>query len=103
MEICTKILTTWWMETIRGTLPLFKTMLNPLNDAKSLFQRNRNPTLRMLRDTLECRMLNVLKTIMLACIIMHNVTIEDEFVEYQFKESNDEDQHKILIMHFQCI
>ncbi|KAL9664114.1 hypothetical protein QQ045_019511 [Rhodiola kirilowii] len=41
--------------------------------------------------------LNVLKKIMLACIVMHNMIIEEEFVEEEFIEHEKEDLYNPFI------
>ena len=45
----------------------------------------------IIRHSAMCHKLSTLRNIMLACIIMHNMIIEEEFEEDDFVETNDED------------
>ncbi|KAL9676547.1 hypothetical protein QQ045_004761 [Rhodiola kirilowii] len=47
----------------------------------------------ILRHAGMCHRKSVLKTIMLACIIMHNMIVEEEFVEDEFEETEELDLH----------
>ncbi|CAM8947365.1 unnamed protein product [Rhodiola kirilowii] len=84
-----------------------KTISNPQNDAESLFSKKQESYRKdvercfgilqsrwaIVRHAGLSHRLSVLKSIMLACIIMHNMIIEEEFVEEEFEESVEEDPH----------
>ncbi|KAL9683369.1 hypothetical protein QQ045_015190 [Rhodiola kirilowii] len=74
-----------------------KTIPNPQNDAEKLFSKKQESYRKdvercfgilqsrwaILSHTGMTHRLSVLKNIMLACIIMHNMIIEDEFIEHE--------------------
>ncbi|KAL9670129.1 hypothetical protein QQ045_007680 [Rhodiola kirilowii] len=84
-----------------------KTISNPQNDAESLFSKKQESYQKdvercfgilqsrwaIVRHAGLSHRLSVLKSIMLACIIMHNMIIKEEFVEEEFEESVEEDPH----------
>ncbi|CAM8951111.1 unnamed protein product [Rhodiola kirilowii] len=84
-----------------------KTIINPQTDAEKLFSKKQKSYRKdvercfgilqsrwaILRHAGMCHRKCVLKTIMLACIILHNMTVEEEFVEDEFEEVVEQDPH----------
>ncbi|CAM8908042.1 unnamed protein product [Rhodiola kirilowii] len=84
-----------------------KTITNPQTAAEKLFAQKQEfyrkdvekcfgilqSRWAILRHAGMCHRKSVLKTIMLACIIMHNMIVEEEFIEDEFEETEELDLH----------
>ncbi|CAM8975865.1 unnamed protein product [Rhodiola kirilowii] len=84
-----------------------KTISNPQGDPEKLFAKKQESYRKdvercfgilqsrwaIVRHAGMCHRKSVLKTIMLACIIMHNMIVEEEFIDDEFVEIDEEDPH----------
>ncbi|KAL9682486.1 hypothetical protein QQ045_014285 [Rhodiola kirilowii] len=84
-----------------------KTIRNPQADPEKLFAKKQESYRKdvercfgilqsrwaIVRHAGMCHRKSVLKTIMLACIIMHNMIVEEEFIDDEFVEVDEEDPH----------
>ncbi|KAL9666495.1 hypothetical protein QQ045_000829 [Rhodiola kirilowii] len=84
-----------------------KTIPNPQGDPEKLFAKKQESYRKdvercfgilqsrwaIVRHAGMCHRKRVLKTIMLACIIMHNMIVEEEFIDVEFVEVDEEDPH----------
>ncbi|KAL9661783.1 hypothetical protein QQ045_026611 [Rhodiola kirilowii] len=84
-----------------------KTIPNPQGDLEKLFAKKQESYHKdvercfgilqsrwaIVRHAGMCHRKSVLKTIMLACIIMHNMIVEEEFIDDEFVEVDEEDPH----------
>ncbi|CAM8932573.1 unnamed protein product [Rhodiola kirilowii] len=84
-----------------------KTIPNPQGDPEKLFVKKQESYRKdvercfgilqarwaIVRHAGMCHRKSVLKTILLACIIMHNMIVEEEFIDDEFVEVDEEDPH----------